>query len=141
MDNFARNYLIGFIIVVVTVVAWIFLSRDDRVLEINEVLANDFALQGYPYIFEVQQLDNGVAVVGSPRSAQVPVMRFLRTAFPSLRNTPVDHPDMMAAQSTLAKKQSRAQELILSQPDVQRLRWEFDERWFNEHGVFANLQP
>ena len=141
MDRFARNYLIGFTVVVVAVVAGLLLSRDDRILAINETLAKDFELEGYPYTFEVQQLENGVAVVGSPRSAQVPVMRFLRTAFPALRATPVDHPDMMEAQRVLALKQSRAEQLVLGQPEVQSVRWEFDARWFHEHGVFANLDP
>lgn len=139
MDSFARNYLIGLLVLVVLGVGIYWLSRDSRVAEINAILARDSQLADYPYAFRVLALDNGVATVSSPRSAEVPVMRFLRTAFPELGATSVDHPDMMAAQDRLVDKQSRAAELVKSQPDVKAIRWQIDERWYNEHGVFLNL--
>jgi hypothetical protein len=139
MDAFARNYLIGLITVAVVAAGAYWLSRDSRVSDINEVLARDSELADYPYPFRVLVLENGVATMSSPRSAEVPVMRFLRTAFPALGATSVDHPDMMAAQDELAERQSRAAQLVKSQPDVNAIRWEIDERWYNEHGVFLNL--
>jgi hypothetical protein len=139
MDRFARNYLIGLITVVLIAAGWFWLSRDSRVAEINAMLARDNQLASYPYRFQLRSLENGIATMGSPRSAEVPVMQFLRTAYPELSKTSVDDPAMMAAQDELVKKQSRAAELVTSQPDVDRLRWEIDERWYNEHGVFLNL--
>ena len=139
MDRFARNYLIGLLTVAAMGLAWYWLSQDSRVTEINERLARDSQLAGYPFLFRVSRLENGVATMYSPRSAQVPAMQFLRTAYPELSATAVDHPDMMAAQDTLAKTQSRAAELVQGQPDVNSIRWVIDERWFNEHGVFLNL--
>lgn len=141
MDRFARNYLIGLLTVLLIAAGVFWLSRDSRVADINNMLAQDFELAGYPYVFKVLSLEDGVATMGSPRSAEVPVMTFLRTAFAELRATSVDHPDMMAAQLVLVEKQSRAASLVESQPDVNVIRWEIDERWYNEHGVFLNLRP
>ncbi|MFK8040773.1 hypothetical protein [Congregibacter sp.] len=139
MDRFARNYLIGLLTVITLSVAWYWLSQDSRVTEVNERLARDSQLAEFPFPFRVIGLENGIATMNSPRSAQVPAMRFLRTAYPELGATAVDHPDMMAAQDTLAKAQSRAMELVEGLPDVSSIRWVIDERWFNEHGVFLNL--
>jgi hypothetical protein len=141
MDRFARNYLIALLAVLVFAVSWYYLSRDGRVAEINTMLARDTQLSSYPYLFQVRSLEDGIATMGSPRSARVPVMQFLRTAFPALGNTAVDHPDMFAAQAVLVEKQTRAAELVQSQPDVTSVRWVLDERWYNEHGVFLDLQP
>lgn len=139
MDRFARNYLIGLIAVGVIATGWFWLSRDGRVDELNAMLASDGQLRDYPYLFQVRSLEDGIATMGSPRSAQVPVMQFLRTAFPELGKTPVNHPDMMAAQDLLVAKQSRAAELVTDQPDVNTVRWEIDERWYNERGVFLDF--
>lgn len=139
MDTFARNYLIGLGTVIVLAAGIYWMNLDSRVADINAVLARDGELAEYPYPFRVLTLENGVATMSSPRSADVPVMRFLRTAFPELGATSVDHPDMMAAQDELAERQSRAAQLVKSQPDVSAIRWVIDERWFNEHGVFLNI--
>ena len=136
MDSFAKRYLIVLSAVVVLGVAYVILNRDGRVEEINEMLAGDTQLQAYPYPFRVFRLEDGVAVMGSPRSAEVPVMQFLRTAFPPLSRTAVDDPAMMAAQQELARTQARAMEMVQALDDVSAVRWEFDDQWFREHGVF-----
>lgn len=137
MDSFARKYLIVLSVVIVAVVGYILLNRDDRVDQLNEILARDAELIDYPYAFRVRRLEeDGIAIMGSPRSAEVPVMQFLRTAYPELRQTAVTDPAMMAAQAVLVEKQGRAQELIAGQDGIRSVRWEFDERWFNERGVF-----
>lgn len=140
MDRFARNYLIGLITVLALGFFWYWSSQDSRVTEINDRLALDSQLASYPFPFRVESLDNGIATMNSPRSAQVPAMRFLRTAYPELSKTTVDHPDMMKAQDILAATQSRAAELVKGFPDVTSVRWVIDERWFNEHAVFLNLE-
>jgi hypothetical protein len=139
MDKFARNYLIGLTIVVVAGVLWFAADRDPRIGEINAMLRADPLLADYPYVFQVRELNNGVAVMGSPRSAEVPVMQFLRTAFPELSRTAVDDPAMMAAQDDLARRQSHAAEIVTAQPDVRSVRWQLDEKWFREHAVFLDL--
>ncbi len=138
MDSFSKRYLMVLGSIVTAVILYVVLSGDERVYQINALLAEDLELRDYPYTFRVFRLEEGIAVMGSPRSAEVPAMRFLRTAFPELSRTAVDDPSMFAAQQILAEKQSRAMELVESQSDVIAVRWEIDERWFNEHGVFLN---
>lgn len=138
MDSFAKRYLVVLTTVVVATVAWLLLNGDDRVDALNARLASDAELAGYPYTFRVWRIENGVAVMGSPRSAEVSVMQFLRAAFPELSRSTMDDPAMMAAQLVLAEKQGRAQQLVTADPDIRTVRWELDERWFNEHGVFLN---
>ena len=72
MDSFAKRYLIVLTTVIVVAVAWIIFGGDKRVDEINAVLASDVELEGYPYTFRVLRIEDGVAVVSSPRSAEVP---------------------------------------------------------------------
>lgn len=139
MDSFAKRYLAVLSTIVVIGVAYVLLSSDERVTEINEMLARDTQLQAYPYPFRVLRLEDGVAVMGSPRSAEVPVMQFLRTAFPPLSRTAVDDPAMMAAQQELARVQAHAMEMVEARDDVNAVRWEFDEQWFREHGVFLDF--
>lgn len=141
MDRFARNYLIGLTAVILIGVGWYLTDRDPRVGEINAKLAADDLLADYPYPFRVRSLENGIAVMGSPRSAEVPVMRFLRTAFPELSKTTVDDPAMMAAQDALVKHQSHAAELVQAEPDVGGIRWELDRQWYRENGVFLEESP
>jgi len=139
MDTFTRRYLwllLGLLLVVA--VAW-WLNRDARVAQINGWLAGDAELAAYPYAFTVLHINNGVAFVSSPRSAQVPVMRFLHYAFPALQGKDVQHPDMMAAQDRLVAVQSRAAELVQTHPQVNAVRWVLDERWFSERGI--NVAP
>lgn len=141
MDTFTRNYAIGLVSVIALVLAWLWLNQDSRVAEINAQLATDLELEGYPYSFRVLSLESGIAVMSSPRSAEVAAMHFLRTAYPALRATSVVDPQMMAAQAILAEKQSHAAELVTKQSDVTQVRWVFDERWFRERGVFLDLGP
>lgn len=136
MDRFARNYLIGLCLVIAAAGVYWFAQRDTRVAELNAIVAGDAELAAYPYRFQVIALRDGIAEMGSPRSAEVPAMQFLRTAFPALSATSVDDPAMMAAQDELAETQSKAAELIKQQPDVKAVRWVLDEQWFNERGVF-----
>lgn len=124
--------ILGLIAVVVLLVL---ASRDPRVGELNDLLEADAQLADYPYRFRVLELEDGVAVMSSPRSAEVAASRFLAAAFPRLRNLPATDPAMMAAQQELAERQGRAAELIRRQPDVSAVRWELDRRWLRSHGV------
>lgn len=110
-------------------------TRDPRVGELNDLLDADPQLADYPYRFRVLELDDGVAVMSSPRSAEVSVTRFLGAAFPRLRNLPATDPAMMAAQQELAERQGHAAALVRAQPDVSDVRWELDRRWLQSHGV------
>lgn len=136
MDRFARNYLIGLSAVIGLGLLYYLASSDPRVGELNDLLKADQELADYVYPFRVLELTNGVAVMSSPRSASVPVVQFLRAAYPELGQTAVTDPAMMAAQDRLAAVQSRAAELVRAEADVRGVRWRIDEQWFREHGVF-----
>lgn len=135
MDRFTRRYLMLLgALLVVALIAWL-ANRDGRVAELNGLLAADDELAAYPFQFSVREINNGVAFVTSPRSAQVPVMQFLHTAFPALRDKDVQHPQMMVAQDRLVAVQSHAAALVQAHPEVNAVRWVLDERWFAERGV------
>jgi len=135
MDSFTRKYLGLLTGVAVIGLFWWLLSLDSRVGELNAALDADPELAGYPYQFRVLSLEGGIAEISSPRSAEVPVMRFLRVAFPDLANTAVTSPQMMAAQQRLAKLQSRAADRVREHPEVHGVRWTLDQRWYAERGV------
>jgi hypothetical protein len=135
MDRFTRNYLIILgTIVAIILIAWL-ASLNPRVWELNDLLEDDPQLSKYPYHFEVVSLDSGVATLTTPRSSQVPAVRFLGILYPQLANKQANNPDMIAAQKELADHQARAKELILAQPDVNQVRWQIDRTWYTEHGV------
>ncbi len=136
MDRFTRNYLIVLGAAVAgLILLWIATSWSPRVWELNEELAADAELADYPYRFRVLALEDGVATLSSPRDAEVPALRFLRTLYPDLANKPQDHPAVVAAQERLIRHQKRALALIEQQPDVQAVRWELDRDWYAKRAI------
>ncbi len=136
IDPFVKRYLVGLALVLVGGITWFLLQQDQRVVAINERLAAASVLADYPYRFRVLSLENGVAVVTSPRSPEMGPMHFLRVLDASLNDKDVLHPDMMAAQQQLAEVQVEAEALVLAEPDVDRVRWQLDRQWYREHGIF-----
>jgi hypothetical protein len=115
-------------------VAWL-LSLDTRVWEINDRLEEDPELSAYPFPFRVIEISNGVAVVASPRSVDVPVMRFLSLVEPSLRDADPNSAAAISAQKRLAEIQGRVRKLIEAEPDIHSVSWRVDADWFAQHGV------
>jgi hypothetical protein len=136
MDSFTRNYSIVLIVILVGLAAWwISASWNPRVGELNAVLDADPDLAGYVYKFRVVDYDDGAVVLSTPRSFDVPAMRFLEIVKPELAGKAQDDPAMIAAQQDLIEHQKRAQTLMLGQPDVDRVDWRLDVRWLGDHGV------
>jgi hypothetical protein len=135
-DPFLKRYLMVLGLLALAGLAYWISNRDHRVEELNDKLAASTTLADYPYRFRVLSLNNGLAVVTSPRSADMGPMHFLRILDPALNDKDVMHPDMMAAQDLLARKQSEAARIVSEESDVSRIRWQLDERWYAEHGVF-----
>ena len=106
-----------------------------KVRELNAVLDRDESLSAYPYRFHVLRVEEGVAVMSSPRSASVPVPRIIKVIYPSLEGVAVTDQRYLAAQQQLAEYQGRAAKRVLSDPDIVRVRWELDEIWLRERGV------
>ena len=137
LDPFVKRYLVVLAVLLVAGVVWFFTGQDERVIAINEKLATSPELVDYPYRFRVLSLVDGVATVTSPRSAEMGPMHFLRAQDESLNDKDVLHPDMMAAQQRLAEIQVKAQELVLAESDVKRVRWQLDKRWYQERGIYV----
>jgi hypothetical protein len=136
VDPFLRRYLIILGCLILAGLAYWLSGQDERVSEINDKLASAPSLADYPYRFRVLSLDNGVALMTSPRSAEMGPMHFLRILDPALNDKEVVHPDMMAAQDLLATRQSEAARIVSEEPDVSEIRWQLDEQWYRENGVF-----
>ena len=135
MDRFTRNYLIFLgVLVLAGLLIWV-ASRDPRVGGINARLEQDPLVSAYPYRFRVLGLSNGVARVSTPRSFEMPVMRFLAVIRPDLAGKAQDDPQMMAAQAELVRVQKRVVKIVTSQPDVKRIRWELDRPWYADRGI------
>ncbi|MEE4193534.1 MAG: hypothetical protein V2I66_18285 [Halieaceae bacterium] len=136
LDPFVKRYLIALLVLLAGSAVYFLTQQDERVLAINEKLATAPELVDYPYRFRVLSLDSGVATVTSPRSPDMGPMHFLRVLDASLNDKDVLHPDMMAAQQRLAEVQVVAEALVLEEKDVSRIRWQLDEQWYREHGIF-----
>jgi len=136
VDRFTRNYAIGLgFVLAVLVGVWILTSWDPGASKLNALLASDAELAAYPYQFRVESLNDGVATLKSPRSFEVPVIRFLSVIKPRLAGKDADHPDVMAAQAALAHQQKRAQEIVERQPEVKAVRWVLDRDWYAARGI------
>jgi hypothetical protein len=136
MDSFTRNYSIVLGLIMLGLLAW-WLSAiwQPQVWDLNEVLESDPVITEYPYQFRVVRFSDGVATLSTPRSFQVPAIRFLQIIHPELAGLDQADPGMIAAQQDLIDHQKRAQGLILAQPDVDSVTWELDVQWLADHGV------
>jgi hypothetical protein len=137
MDPFTRRYLIILSAVAVAASVFWLSNMNPRVGELNDILEADKQLVSYPYQFRVLSLDEGVANMTSPRSAQMSAIQGLRIMFPELGVKSAVSPEMIEAQERLANMQSRAAGFIKAQEDVQRVQWNLDERWLSRNGVYV----
>ncbi|MAK42839.1 MAG: glutamate-ammonia-ligase adenylyltransferase [Spongiibacter sp.] len=106
-----------------------------EVRALNAVLKQDDKLNSYPYRFRVLAVKNGVAVMTSPRSADVPVPVIIKVIDPSLQNVSVSEERFFEAQQILADLQAYAREQVMAQEGISRVIWKLDEEWLLSHGV------
>lgn len=135
MDRFTRRYLTGLALLAAIGAIWWVSNLDGRVSALNSQLADDPYLSDYPYEFRVLAIENGVARMSSPRSADMSAIQGLRIMYPELRDESAVSDRMMTAQEDLARHQSYAGKQVTEHPDVKRVRWVLDERWLSENGV------
>ena len=112
-------------------------QNDPRTDELNQMLGNDPEISEYDYRFRVFSVEANTAVVSTPRSPEMSVLRFLEIIRPELDATQPDTPDVIAAQKELARVQYHARDLILSHPQIDGVRWQLDKHWYLQHGVTA----
>ena len=79
---------------------WFVLRTDPRVDALNQALIEigSPALRNYPYSFKVTSLEGGLAVMGSPRSFDVPVYRMIGALYPNLSGMAAIDPDFIVAE-------------------------------------------
>lgn len=121
-------------LVIVTILFKAFYQPSD-VRELNALLAQQEQLKDYPYQFRVLQIDNGVAVISSPRAAGVSVPAIVKVLDPSLKDLPITDDRIFEAQRRLAEIQSAVGNLVEASPNVSRIRWKLDEEWLRNHGI------
>ncbi|MBK5969674.1 hypothetical protein Thiosp_04374 [Thiorhodovibrio litoralis] len=140
MDSFTRNYSIVLGLILVIVLGfWIKSSWQPRVWELNNMLESDAKLAEYPYQFRLRSLNNGLAILSTPRNPSFPAYQFLQVIHPRLAGKDQADPAMVAAQQELIEHQKHAQTLMLGQPDVERVDWQLDVKWLADHGVHATV--
>lgn len=136
MDRFTRNYsiLLG-VMLLVALAFWVKSAWQPKVWELDRILVSDAALASYPYQFRVRSFENGIVVISTPRSFDIPAMRFLEIINPKVAGKDQDDPVMIEAQQDLINHQKRAMGLMLAQPGVDTVDWQLDTAWLADHGV------
>ncbi|HDK38488.1 MAG TPA: glutamate-ammonia-ligase adenylyltransferase [Thiolapillus brandeum] len=111
------------------------LYESPKVSSLNDRLQADEQIKNFPYTFRVLRVEQGVAIMSTPRSSAVPVAKVLDKIFPGLGNSDPASPLFQELQEQLAHTQKRARELILKDPDIKQVQWELDRDWLIQHGV------
>jgi len=135
LDRGTRIYLGVLIAFIALLVALWAIDHDWRAGELSDQLQQDPEIAAFPFPFRVITVSNGVAVVSSPRSASFSALHFLAIIDPQLANLEPDDPAVIAAQKHLARIQGRVAKRLMQEPDIERIRWQLDQQWFNERGV------
>ncbi len=129
---------IGVILLVVMGLFAIWQSNTDpRTDELNRMIADDLEISEYDYPFRVFGVEGNTAVVSTPRSPQMSVLRALEIIRPQLDVDQPDTPEVIAAQKELAGIQYRVRDLLLSHPQIDDVRWQLDKQWYLQHGVMV----
>ena len=135
MDTFTKRYLMFLSVVLVAGGIYWLSNLDFRAGELTSLIEADAELADYPYAFTVVSVNNGVATMLSPRSADSSAPTALRILFPELAATSVQSDEMQFAQKELAYLQSKAANIVKGQPDIKSIRWALDIRWLENNGV------
>ncbi len=135
-----RMKKILFAVLAIGAIYWFGLRTDPKVDALNQAIrrAGGSALQNYPYPFKVTRLDAGEAIMGTPRSVEVPVYRMIGAIHPNLSGRSPNDPDFIAAEKEMAQIQSEARQIVLSQPGVTSVKWELDRNWLIANGIQLN---
>ncbi len=105
------------------------------VSRLNKQLAADPQIHDFPYPFRVLHVNNGVAIMSTPRSSAVPVAQVLNLIFPDLGNAGPGSPRFLERQKQLARVQTQARDLVLKHTEIKKVHWQVDRNWLLQHGV------
>ena len=131
-----RIHKVLFAVIVLGGLYWFGLRTDPRIDALNQALEmGNPAIRSYPYTFRVLRLEGEAAVMGTPRSPDVPVYRMISAIYPNLAGRAANDPDFVAAEKELAQIQSESRQIILDQPGVASVKWELDRNWLIAHNI------
>jgi hypothetical protein len=135
-----RILKILFAVLALAAIYWFGLRTDPRVEALNRAIQQNGspALHEYPYAFRVLRAEGSLAVMATPRSAEVPVYRMIGAIYPTLAGRAPNDADFVAAEKELAKIQSEARQIVLDQPGISGVKWELDQNWLIAHGIPLN---
>lgn len=121
--------------VIVMLVATLFVGwlawRGFEVINLNHTLMADQHVAKYPYQHRVLRVEGNTAIMSSLRSHDTSTRHALTTIFPSMQNLGDNSREWQRAERELAQVQARAGDIILSDPGIERIRWELDENWYH----------
>ncbi len=89
----------------------------------------------FPYHFKVLRINNGTAIISSPRSTEVPVSQILGILFPEVKGHSTQSAEFQKAQKKLANTQILAKKTVISDLDIKQVHWELDRNWLLQHGI------
>ncbi len=134
MDRGTKIY--AFILGILTLaLAIVFLYESPKVSELNERLESITIINEFPYHFKVLRINNGTAVMSSPRSTEVPVSKILGILFPHVKGKSTQSSEFQRAQKALANVQILASKTVIADAEVERVSWELDRSWLLQHGI------
>ncbi len=135
MDTFTKRYIMALVAVAAIIAAFFLFGGNPRVRALNDILKTDTEISAYPFPFHVTKLENGIATVTSPRSAEFSVLKFIGLAWPDLDGMDGNKPEVIAAQKRLARIQGKVGEILKKEPDVKAIQWVLDKDWFEDRGI------
>ncbi|MCU7843348.1 MAG: hypothetical protein KZQ93_05865 [Candidatus Thiodiazotropha sp. (ex Monitilora ramsayi)] len=124
-------------ILLLALLIWLF-TLDFRLGEIDEILQQDPEIAAYPYSFQALAIQGRTAVMSTPRSTQIPAVRFLSMIKPGLANKSEQDPAVIEAQKELAALQSKVRKLVQSREDIDNVRWRLDKQWYADRGILVD---
>jgi len=134
MDRGTKIY--GIFLAVFTLALGItFFYESPKTSELNNRLESISIIDEFPYQFKVLRINNGTAVMSSPRSTDVPVSRILGILFPEVKGKSTQSPEFQKAQKALAKVQILARETVISDVEIKTVSWELDRSWLLNNGI------
>ncbi len=125
------------------VLDWWIQRPDAATRAINEALQAQASaeMKAYSYHFQVLRVQGDVALLSTPRNAQVPALHFIRVIHPEINVMNANDGAFIAAEKHLALLSMQARAIVLAQPGIKDVRWELDRRWLTAHGVTVPDTP
>jgi len=115
-----------------------FLYESPKVTALNDQLNSIKAVRDFPYAFRVLRINNGIAIMNSPISIDLPCGKVIAVIFPKLKGKSMLSVEYQQAQKQLAKVQMLVSDLVKSDPDINKVVWELDKSWLIQHGISLN---